>query len=76
MECDRRFVTRVRYTCSMTDRRVITPDEMDRMTADERAAAVGAGTVLSLDELPGEFRQRVVDRAEMLSQRIRTGAGK
>jgi hypothetical protein len=56
--------------CFMPERRVITPYEMDQMTPEERAAAVRAGTVLSLDELPEEFRQRVVDRAQMLSQRI------
>jgi hypothetical protein len=55
---------------------VITPDEMDQMTPDERAAAVRAGTVLSLDELPEEFRQRVVDRAHILSQRIRSNPKK
>jgi hypothetical protein len=60
----------------MPERRVITPDEMDQMTPDERAVAVRAGTVLSLDELPEEFRQRVVDRAQMLSQRIRSSPKK
>jgi hypothetical protein len=49
---------------------IIKVDEMDRMTPDERAAAVRKGTILNRDELPDEFRQRIEARAILAAQRL------
>ena len=54
----------------MQERRVITPDEMDRMSPSERAEAVQAGELHSLDDLPEPFRRRVVDRAAAIEARL------
>ena len=46
--------------------RLLTAPELDAMTPDQRAAAVGERIVTNLDELPAEFRQRVVDTGARL----------
>ncbi len=56
----------------MALRPVITADEMDRMSPEERAAAVRAGTILSLDELPENFRNRIIERARVLNEQFRS----
>jgi hypothetical protein len=45
----------------MTERRLITATELEEMTPDERAAVVNERIVIDLDELPPEFRARVLD---------------
>lgn len=54
----------------MSERRVITADEMDKMTPNQRAAAVVAGTILDLGALPPAFRERVERKAKELNDRI------
>jgi hypothetical protein len=49
------------------DRRLLTAPELDAMTPDQRAAAVGERIVTNLDELPAEFRQRVLDTGARLA---------
>ncbi len=59
-----------RYDRGMPERHVITPHEMDRMSPSERAEAVLAGELHSLDELPEAFRRRVVERAAAIEARL------
>jgi|GraSoiStandDraft_42_1057292.scaffolds.fasta_scaffold1846133_1 hypothetical protein len=47
---------------------LITAAALDAMSPDERAAAVRERIVTDLDELPTEFRQRVVTTAERLAR--------
>ncbi len=54
----------------MSEMQIITVQEMDRMTPDERAAAVRKGTILNREELPEEFRQRIEERAILAAQRM------
>jgi hypothetical protein len=49
---------------------IITVAEMDRMTPDERAAAVRKGTILNLDELSEDFRRRIEERAVLAAERL------
>ncbi len=51
-------------------KRVIQAEEMERMTPAERAEAIDAGTVLSLDELPPEFREKVLQRGREIHERL------
>ena len=46
----------------------ITAAALDAMSPDERAAAVRDHIVTDLDELPAEFRQRVVATGERLAR--------
>jgi hypothetical protein len=57
----------------MADRpvRIITPAEMDKMTPQERADAVTAGTVTNWDEVPEPFRSVVLATASELGERRR-----
>ena len=48
---------------------LITTVALDAMSPDERAAAVREHIVTDLDELPTEFRQRVVATAERLARK-------
>ena len=57
---------------AVPDRPIITAEEMDRMTPGERAALVEAGTILSLDDLPKEFRHRLEVRANELNEQLRS----
>ena len=47
---------------------LITAEALDDMSPDERAAAVREHIVTDLDELPADFRQRVVATAERLAR--------
>lgn len=47
---------------------LITAAALDGMSPDERAAAVREHIVTDLDELPTEFRRRVVATAERLAR--------
>ena len=46
---------------------------MDKMTPQERADAVTAGTVTSWDDVPEPFRTEVLAEATRLGQRHRQG---
>lgn len=50
----------------MTDREVITADDLDRMTPDQRAAAVRASIVVDWDQVPSEVRARIEATAAAL----------
>ena len=54
----------------MAERRVITADEMDKMTPNQRAAAVVAGTITDLETLPPAFRERVERKAQEWNDRL------
>jgi hypothetical protein len=47
---------------------LITAAALDAMSPDERAAAVKEHIVTDLEELPADFRQRVVATAERLAR--------
>lgn len=71
LERRRLFVIGLRYDGSMVERRVITPEEMDLMSPDERDSAVRSGELRSLDDLPVELRKRVIARAAEIEERLR-----
>ena len=52
-------------------RKLITAADMDRMTPQERADAVDAGTIRSWDDVPEPFRSEVLATAQELSERRR-----
>lgn len=54
----------------MADREVITADDLDRMTPDQRAAAVRASIVTDWDQVPAEFRARVEATAATLAGQV------
>ena len=56
------------------ERKIITAAEMDKMTPQERADAVRASVVTSLDDLDPAFRERVERRARELAQSLGTDA--
>jgi hypothetical protein len=49
------------------ERKLLTALELDEMSPDERAAAVNDRVVTDLDELPAEFRDRVVATGRRLA---------
>ena len=49
---------------------MITADEMDKMTPNQRAAAVVAGTITDLETLPPAFRERVERKAQEWNDRL------
>jgi hypothetical protein len=51
----------------MTERKLITATELEEMTPDERAAVVNERILTDLDELPPEFRARVMATAQKLA---------
>lgn len=52
----------------MTDRaRVITAEELDAMTPDQRAAIVRDSIVTDWDDVPAEFRRKVEATAAQLA---------
>jgi hypothetical protein len=55
----------------MVERRVITPEEMDLMSPEERDFAVRTGELRSLNELPVELRNRVIARAAEIEEQLR-----
>jgi hypothetical protein len=59
---------RGRYAWTVHDeRKLLTAPELDGMSPDERAAAVNERVVTDLDELPSEFRDRVVATGRRLA---------
>ncbi|MCP3854600.1 MAG: hypothetical protein GY745_13780 [Actinomycetia bacterium] len=47
--------------------RVLTAEELDAMTPDERAQAFNERIVTDLDELPAKFRDRVIGTGQRLA---------
>lgn len=54
------------------DRELISADDLDLMTPDERARAFDEHLVADLDEVPPEFRARIVETARRLSVELPT----
>lgn len=50
----------------VSDRPFISVDELELMTPDERLAAVRDRVVTDLDELPDDFRRRIIATAQSL----------
>jgi hypothetical protein len=46
---------------------LITAAELDEMTPDQRAAAFNDRIITDLDELPDDFRKKVIDTAHRLA---------
>lgn len=60
----------------MTDApRLITAEELDAMSPDERARVVREHVVTDLDQLPDDFRRRVANTAGRLSEERRPTTG-
>jgi len=55
----------------MQERKVITAAEMARMTPQERADAVDAGTCRSWDDVSEPFRTQVLATAREFAERLR-----
>lgn len=51
----------------MTERKLITATEFEEMTPDERAAIINERSVTDLDELPPEFRAKVMATGQKLA---------
>ncbi len=51
----------------MADREVITADDLDRMTPDQRAASVRASIVTDWDQVSPDVRARIEDTAAALT---------
>ncbi len=51
----------------MSDRRFISVDELELMSPNERLAAVRDRVVTDLDELPDDFRRRIIATAQSLA---------
>ena len=51
-------------------RRIITADEMDKMTPQERADAIDAGIIRSWDEVDPAFREQILTRAPEIASRL------
>lgn len=51
----------------MTERKLITATELEEMTPDQRAAVVNERIVTDLDELPPEFRAKVMATGQKLA---------
>lgn len=54
------------------DRRLLSAPDLDAMTPDQRAAAVTERIVTDLNELPAEYRQRVLDTGARLAAERRS----
>lgn len=54
--------------------RVLTAEELDAMTPDERAHAFNERIVTDLDELPSEFRDRVIQTGQRLASQRDTSS--
>ena len=54
--------------------RLITAEQLDAMSPDERARVVREHIVTDLDELPGDFRRRVETTAGRLAEQRRRAA--
>jgi len=56
-----------RYNHGVADKReILSAEELDAMTPDERAAAFRERIVTDPDQLPEDFRRRIYERAKQL----------
>ena len=51
----------------MAERKLITAEELEAMSPGERAAVINERIMTDLDELPAEFRAKVLATAEQLA---------
>jgi len=63
-----------RYRALMTERKLITAEELEAMSPDERAAIINERIVTSLDGLPPEFRAKVMATGQQLAAARRRSA--
>lgn len=57
-------VTRARYGREMAEKReILSAEQLDAMTPDERAMALRDRIVTDPDEVPEDFKRRIYDRA-------------
>lgn len=56
------------------ERRLLTARDLDAMSPDQRAAGVSERIVTDLDELPAEYRRRMLDTDARLAAERRTPA--
>jgi hypothetical protein len=56
-------------------RKPLTAAELDVLSPDQRAAAVRDGLVTDLDDVPDEFRRRVINTGRRLADELRTRTG-
>lgn len=54
------------------DRKVLTAEELDAMTPDQRAAAFDERIVRDLEDLPDAFRVRVIATGQRLAAELRS----
>lgn len=54
------------------NRKILSAEELDAMTPDQRAAAFDERIVHDLDELPEEFRTRIMERGRRLGEELRS----
>jgi hypothetical protein len=57
------------------EERSLTAAELDRMSPDQRAAALRERLVAAVDELPAAFHQRVGETARRLAEQLPSRTG-
>lgn len=55
-------------------RKILSAEQLDAMTPDQRAAAFDERIVDDLDELPEEFRNRIMETGRRLGEQLRSPA--
>jgi hypothetical protein len=50
---------------------LVTAEQMDKMTPNERAELVRSRVITDLDELSPEFRERVLAKGQRIAQELR-----
>ena len=67
LQCVRLPVVHLRYSLGMAKKReLLSAEQLDAMTPDQRAAAFRDRIVTDPDDLPEEFRLRIYERAKRL----------
>lgn len=55
-------------------RKILSAEQLDAMTPDQRAAALDERIVHDLDELPEEFRNQIMETGRRLGEELRSTA--
>jgi hypothetical protein len=55
----------------MNNERITTAEELNQLSPNERAAAVDAHVVTTIDGLPDHFRKRVLETGQRLAAEIK-----
>lgn len=50
---------------------LVTAEQLDKMTPNERAALLRSRTITDLSELPPEFRERVLAKGQRIAEELR-----